>query len=195
MLPPPLSVTLPPPSRTTWWLVFTTLAVAVMVIVTGSGPQSKVMMPPSATACTTAADVHPAGVPSPITWSGWLVSTAWAATGTAARPSGLPARSGEPPDVVAPLAPAAARVLSVARAAVMKTGWPSAVPAAGLSDALAGRGAEAVKGPAQAAAPVSKKPAATSLAQIWPNRPTSRMARMLAPSPPVAWLIPFNLGR
>jgi hypothetical protein len=74
----------------------------------------------------------------------------------------------------------------------MKTGWPSAIPAAGLSDALAGRGAEAVKGPAQAAAPVSRNPAARSLAQIWPNRPTSRMARMLAPSPLVAWLIPFN---
>ena len=81
-MPPPLSVTLPPPSSTTRWLVFTTLAVAVIVIVTGFGPQSKVMMPPSATALTTAADVHPAGVPRPITWFGWLVLTARPAAGT-----------------------------------------------------------------------------------------------------------------
>src|SRR5579871_1298183 len=114
-----------------------------MVIVTGLGPQSKVMMPPSATACTTAADVHPAGVPSPITWSGWLVSTGWAATGTAACPSGLPARIVGSPDVVAPLVPPTPRVLTLARASVMKTGWPSARPAAGLSDALAGWGADA----------------------------------------------------
>jgi len=46
-----------------------------------------------------------------------------------------------------------------------------------------------VKGPAQAAAPVSRKPAVTSLAQIRPNRPTSRMGRMLTPSPPVTWSI------
>ena len=90
LLPPPLSVTFPPPSSTTWWLVFTTLAVAVMVIVTGLGPQSKVMMPPSATAWTTAAEVQPAGVPLPMTWSGWLVSTAWPASGTLAWPPGLP---------------------------------------------------------------------------------------------------------
>jgi hypothetical protein len=83
----------------------------------------------------------------------------------------------EPPDAGAPLVPAAARVLYLARAAVMNTGWPSAIPAAGLGDALAARGAGAVKGPAQAAAPVSRKPAATNLAQIEPNRPTSRMAR------------------
>ena len=70
ILLPPLRVTLPPPSSTTRWLVFTTLAVAVILIVTGFGPQSKVMMPPSATALTTAADVHPAGVPRPITWFG-----------------------------------------------------------------------------------------------------------------------------
>src|SRR3984957_9951635 len=106
--PPPLRVTFPPPSSTTWWLVLTTLAVAVIVIVTGLGPQSKVMMPPSATACTTAADVQPAAEPLPITWSGWLVSTARPAAGTAACPSGLPARSAVPPetaaaDVVVPL--------------------------------------------------------------------------------------------
>ena len=39
----------------------------VIVIVIGSGPQSKVMMPPGATASTTAAEVHVAGVPSPMT--------------------------------------------------------------------------------------------------------------------------------
>ncbi len=69
-------MTSPPPSSTTWWLVFRTLAVAVMVIVTGFGPQLNVMMPPLATALTTAADVQLAGVPVPMTWSGWLVFTA-----------------------------------------------------------------------------------------------------------------------
>src|SRR5580692_11371020 len=111
MSPPPLSVTFPAPSSTTWWLVLTTLAVAVIVIVTGLGPQSKVMMPPSATACTTAADVQAPGEPSPITWSGWLVSTARPAAGTAACPSGLPARSVLPPDTAAP--PLAVGVLLV----------------------------------------------------------------------------------
>src|SRR6202034_3971237 len=100
MSAPPLSVTFPPPSSTTWWLVLTTLAVAVIVIVTGLGPQLKVMMPPSATACTTAAEVQPAGEPSPITWSGWLVSTARPAAGAAARPSGLPACGAASPDPV-----------------------------------------------------------------------------------------------
>src|ERR1700733_7875124 len=100
--PPPLSVTFPPPSSTTWWLVLTTLAVAVIVIVTGLGPQSKVMMPPSATACTTAADEQPDGEPSPITGSGWLVSTARPAAGTAACPSGWPARRALPPEVALP---------------------------------------------------------------------------------------------
>ena len=66
-LPPPLKVTLPPPSSTTRWLVLTTLAVAVIVMVTGLGPQLNLMTPPSATALTIAADVHPAGVPLPMT--------------------------------------------------------------------------------------------------------------------------------
>ena len=79
---PPLSVTLPPPSRTTCELVFTTLAVACMVMVTGAGPQEKVMMPPAATAATTAADVQLAGVPLPMTRVGCEVSTACAAGGT-----------------------------------------------------------------------------------------------------------------
>src|ERR1700759_5653269 len=108
VVPPPLRVTLPPPSSTTWWLVFTTLAVAVMVIVTGLGPQSKVIRPPAATACTTAAEVQPAGLPLPTTWSGRLVSTAWAAAGTAAFPPGLPAAGGAPP-AAAPVPPEQAR--------------------------------------------------------------------------------------
>src|ERR1700689_2844411 len=90
ILPPPLSVTLPPPSSTALWLVFTTLAVAVIVIVTGLGPQLKVIMPPSATALTTAADVQLAGVPTPMTWLGSLVLTARRAGGTWAGPWGLP---------------------------------------------------------------------------------------------------------
>jgi hypothetical protein len=66
------------------------LAVCVIVIVTGSGPQLKVMTPPMATAWTTAAEVQLAAVPSPMTWSGWAVLTAWPAGGTEAWPSGLP---------------------------------------------------------------------------------------------------------
>jgi hypothetical protein len=77
-------VTNPPPSSTTWWLVFLTLAVAVMEMVTGAVPQSKVMMPPLATALTTAAEVQLAGVPVPTTWVGWLVFTAAPARGTLA---------------------------------------------------------------------------------------------------------------
>src|ERR1700677_3573264 len=141
--PPPLSVTFPPPSSTTWWLVLTTLAVAVIVIVTGLGPQLKVMMPPSATACTTAADVQPASEPSPITWSGSLESTARPAAGTVACPSGLPAGTVVPPEVVVPLPtvgllpavglllPAAWCVRSTAVPAVTKAGWPSRLPPAG----------------------------------------------------------------
>ncbi|GAA1760165.1 hypothetical protein GCM10009681_34200 [Luedemannella helvata] len=60
-------------------------------MVTGAGPQSKVMIPPAATAATTALDVQPAGVPLPITLVGLLVSTGFAAAGTLARPLGLPA--------------------------------------------------------------------------------------------------------
>ena len=69
---PPLSVTLPPPSSTVRRAAPPTLAVAVITIVTGFGPQSKVMMPPAATALTTAADVPPAGCrPRSRDWGGW----------------------------------------------------------------------------------------------------------------------------
>jgi hypothetical protein len=92
--PPPLRVTLPPPSSTISGPVsLRTLAVAVSVMVTGFGPQLKVMIPPAATASTTAADVQPAGEPSPMTRSGWDVSTARASAGTPAPPPGLPAGS------------------------------------------------------------------------------------------------------
>ena len=80
--PAPLSVTLPPPFSTTCRLVFTTLAVAVMVIVTGLGPQLKLMIPPLATARTTAREVQLAAVPRPITRVGWAVLTARPASGT-----------------------------------------------------------------------------------------------------------------
>ena len=59
-------------------LALRTFAVAVIVMVTGAGPQSKVMMPPAATAFTTAAEVQLAGVPVPTLRDGWLVSTAFA---------------------------------------------------------------------------------------------------------------------
>ena len=68
--PPPLSVTFPPPSSTTRALVLRTFAVAVIVMVTGPGPQEKVIMPPAATAATTACDVQLAAVPSPMTRAG-----------------------------------------------------------------------------------------------------------------------------
>jgi hypothetical protein len=57
-------------------------AVALIVIVTGCWPQLKVMMPPLATARTTAADVQLAAVPLPMTWFGCAVLTARAAGGT-----------------------------------------------------------------------------------------------------------------
>jgi hypothetical protein len=66
------------------------LAVACIVIVTGSGPHEKVMIPPAATARTTAADVQLAGVPLPMTRVGREVSTARASGGTVARPLGFP---------------------------------------------------------------------------------------------------------
>src|SRR5215470_15071583 len=89
--PPPLSATIPAPSRTTRLLVLRTSAVASIVIVTGRGPQENVITPPAATAATTACEVQPAGVPSPMTWSGWLVLTGRPAGGTDAWPAGLPA--------------------------------------------------------------------------------------------------------
>ena len=46
------------------------------------------MMPPAATAATTAAEVQLAGVPVPITRSGCDVSTGWPATGTGTTPAG-----------------------------------------------------------------------------------------------------------
>src|SRR5580692_9455595 len=165
--PPPLSVTFPPPSSTTWWLVLTTLAVAVIVILTGLGPQLKVIIPPSATACTTAADVQPAGEPSPITWAGSLASTARPAAGTVACPSGLPACSVVPPEVVVPvpavglLPPAAWRVRSTAVPAVTKAGWPSRLaPSGAVLDGVAlpcGTVAGVAATPAQAAAPVTRR--------------------------------------
>ena len=59
-----------------------TLAVLAITIVTGLGPQWNVMMPPAATARTTAADVQLAGLPSPITWLGCPVSSARPEDGT-----------------------------------------------------------------------------------------------------------------
>src|SRR5215470_15220647 len=88
--PPPLSVTRPPPSSTTRCLVLGTRAVAVITIVTGLLPQSNLMIPPLKTVRTTAADVQLAGLPSPITWFGWLVLTALPAGGTGKCPCGLP---------------------------------------------------------------------------------------------------------
>jgi hypothetical protein len=74
-----------------------TFAVAFMVMVTGAGPQENVMIPPAATAETTAAEVQLAGVPLPTTRLGCVVSTARAAAGTGAWPLGLPAWSNGAP--------------------------------------------------------------------------------------------------
>ena len=52
------------------------------------------MIPPFATAATTAAPVQLAGVPVPTTWSGLDVSTSWPSAGTGAPPSGLPGVGG-----------------------------------------------------------------------------------------------------
>jgi len=68
----------------------TTRAVERITIVMGRGPQSKVMIPPAATARITALDVQLAGRPSPITWLECLVSTARPAGGTGKCPLGLP---------------------------------------------------------------------------------------------------------
>jgi hypothetical protein len=77
-----------------------------MGITTGSGPHANVMTPPLATAATTAAEVQLSAVPLPTTVVGCEVSTACAAAGTAAWPSGLPnddgaAAVGVPAPVVA----------------------------------------------------------------------------------------------
>src|SRR3954447_17816592 len=88
--PAPLRVTRPPPSSTTSGLSLKTLAVAFIVMVTGLGPHLKTILPPAATAATTAAQVQLAGVPSPITWSGLATDSACAAEGTAHCPSALP---------------------------------------------------------------------------------------------------------
>ncbi|GAB2835444.1 hypothetical protein GCM10027176_44720 [Actinoallomurus bryophytorum] len=73
---------------------FLIFAVAPIVMVTGLGPQENRMTPPAATADTTALDVQLPGVPFPITLVACEVSTARAAAGTAAWPSGLPCRNG-----------------------------------------------------------------------------------------------------
>ena len=62
--PPPLSVTVPPPSMVVSLATGTSEAT---VIVTGSGPQSKVITPPAATAARNAASVQLAAVPVPTT--------------------------------------------------------------------------------------------------------------------------------
>jgi hypothetical protein len=91
-LPAPLSVTSPPPSITISGPVSLTIfAVSSSVITTGSGPQSNVMMPPSATAATNAAPVQLAGVPVPTTVRGALTSMGRPSSGTEHVPSGLPA--------------------------------------------------------------------------------------------------------
>jgi hypothetical protein len=61
-----------------------------MAMVTGAGPHEKVMIPPAATAATTAAEVQLAAVPVPMTRVGCDVSTGSPATGTGTAPEVLP---------------------------------------------------------------------------------------------------------
>src|SRR4051794_8357664 len=90
--PSPLRVTLLPPSMTSLVpLSLKTFAVCARTIVTGSGPQSKVMTPPFATAATNASPVQPAALPDPTTVVGDDTSSAWPSAGMVAWPSGYPA--------------------------------------------------------------------------------------------------------
>jgi hypothetical protein len=85
ILPPPLRVTLLPPSMTSFGAVLlNTFAVCVRTIVTGSGPQSKVITPPFATAATKASPVQLAAVPVPTTVVGFDTSSARPSAGTSA---------------------------------------------------------------------------------------------------------------
>jgi hypothetical protein len=154
-----------------------------MVTVTGSGPQSKVITPPRATAETTAADVQLAGVPLPMTWSGLLVSTARASAGTAAPPSGFPA-GGRANGTALPAATSHPRRR---RPAAESAGWSvadaSARWAAGGSAATGGsRGpvAEDVVGGAGSPAvqPATVRQAATPIAAA--GRRRARTAQMVA---------------
>ena len=116
-----------------------------MVIVTGPGPQLNVMTPPAATAATTAADVQLAGVPLPITWSGWLVSAASPAGGTTACPSGLPEAGKAPPALVAGTGDAVSRGAAVpgvrgAVAGAWATAEATATGAPGAATVAAARG-------------------------------------------------------
>ena len=73
----------PPPSSTIRGpFAFLILAVSRIAMVTGAGPQSNRMIPPAATARTTAAEVQLSGVPRPMTRSGRLVFSASASYGT-----------------------------------------------------------------------------------------------------------------
>jgi hypothetical protein len=85
------------------------------------------MTPPFATAATTAAEVHPSGVPSPMTVVGSEVSTASAAAGIAPWPSGFPAVKG-----------AAATAEAVRAGAVLWDGEGSAEGRAAVGDGEAG---------------------------------------------------------
>ncbi len=82
---------MPRQSRTTFGRSLRTLAVRFILITIGLRPQRKRMMPPFATALTTRFHVQLARVPLPTQRSGFEVSTARAAGGTNASPSGLPA--------------------------------------------------------------------------------------------------------
>ena len=164
-----------------------TLAVAVITIVTGLAPQSNLMIPPAATARTTAADVQLAGLPSPITWSGWLVSTALPAGGTGKCPFGLP----NPGTAVAGVAgcdvPTAARSRPPVAGAAVRAADHDSPAAAGGCPAAAGapRAPEAIAAasPPAPATATSKIPKRRSRTAAMLGRPRSQRRAITARSP------------
>ncbi len=76
---------------TTSGLSLKTLAGRVSLMVTGALPQSKVILPPRATAWTNWSAVQLSGVPVPMTVSGEETSSASPSAGTREAPAGLPA--------------------------------------------------------------------------------------------------------
>src|SRR5580693_5952441 len=98
---PPLSVTSPPPSRV---VSFETGSSDVTVIVTGAGPQSKVTIPPAATADRSACSVQ-VEAPVPTTVVGFDTSTSLAGGSQVAAGGGAAPSSPVEPLLVPSLAP------------------------------------------------------------------------------------------
>ncbi|GIG88413.1 hypothetical protein Pen02_33490 [Plantactinospora endophytica] len=116
------------------------------------------MIPPLATAATTAAEVQLAGVPLPTTRVGLAVSTARASAGTLARPFGLPGRGSAGTGLVE------ADGLAVGDGLAGAVGDPLAAPLASAAGAHCGPADGSAGGEPQPARPA----AATSTVAINP---------------------------